>query len=98
VFVVLPPAPSAPPPTNVTAPLPRVAHLRACAPTAIFLLRRRFLYNKDYSDAIWEPSSMNGAWRWNPGSLIDPGFMLNKKSFGRPPPQVLASTVPATII
>merc|ERR1711998_353603 len=49
---------------------------------------RRFLYNRDYSDAIWEPSSMNGTWHWNPGSLVDPGFMMNKKSFGRPPPQV----------
>lgn len=49
---------------------------------------RRFLVNKDYSDRIWETHCMNGEWRWNRGSLIDPGFMVNKKSFGRPPPQV----------
>ena len=49
---------------------------------------RRFLVNKDYSDRIWETHCMNGEWRWNRGSLIDPGFMVNKRSFGRPPPQV----------
>ena len=31
------PVPSAPPPTDVTVPLPRGALLRACTPTAIFL-------------------------------------------------------------
>ena len=32
---------------------------------------------------------MNGEWHWKEGSLHDPGFMMNKTTFGRPPPQVL---------
>jgi len=42
---------------------------------------------------------MNGTWHWNRGSLIDPGFMMNKRSFGRPPPQVRACAVsPARVV
>ena len=48
---------------------------------------RRLLASKDYSDTIWRTTCMNGEWGWNKGSLIDPRFMCNKLTFGRPPPQ-----------
>jgi hypothetical protein len=50
---------------------------------------RRNITNGDYSDNIWERKNLNGEWHWKEGSLHDPGFMMNKTTFGRPPPQVL---------
>ena len=75
------------------APTERFSLHPPTSPPGPRLVRRRFLYNRDYPDTIWEPSSMDGSWHWRPGSLIDPGFMMNKKSFGRPPPQVRAGAV-----
>ena len=57
---------------------------------------RRNITNGDYSDNIWERKNLNGEWHWKEGSLHDPGFMMNKTTFGRPPPQVL-EPVPAVV-